>query len=105
MRALESVLALKDLRTVVLTHLTPKRMASVKALLERRSRALFNAGPLDIHLSNPALQLLRSSLGALLRNAPGLLLCHLTVSAGPGSTHSSDAHCTCCAPAWARVFT
>ena len=104
-RALESVLALKDLRTVVLTHLTPKRMASVKALLERRSPALFGAGPLDMYLSNPALQLLRSSLGALLRHAPGLLLCHLKVSAGPGSIHLSDVHCTCCAPAWARVFT
>ena len=65
-RALEAVVALRDVRTVVLTHLTPKRMASVKALLERRARALFGAGPLDIHLSNPALQLLRSSLGALL---------------------------------------
>ena len=56
-------MALRDVRTVVLTHLTPKRMASLKALLERRGRALFGAGPLDIHLSNPALQLLRSSLG------------------------------------------
>ncbi|KAK9827610.1 hypothetical protein WJX81_005946 [Elliptochloris bilobata] len=63
-RTLESVVALKDLRTVVITHLTPKRMASFKALLERRARTLFGAGPLDIHLSNPALQLLRSSLGS-----------------------------------------
>jgi hypothetical protein len=63
-RALESVVALKDMRTVVLTHLTPKRMASVKALLARRARAASGAGPLDVHLSNPALQLLRSSLGA-----------------------------------------
>ncbi len=74
-RALESVLALKDLRTVVLTHLTPKRMASIKALLECRSRALSGAGPLDIHLSNPALQLLRSSLGAFLRHAMHLARC------------------------------
>jgi len=63
-RALESVVALKDVRTVVLTHLTPKRMASVKALLAHRARAASGAGPLDVHLSNPALQLLRSSLGA-----------------------------------------
>ena len=59
---LEQTIPLQSLRRIVVTHLTPKRLPSLRALLERKQAA---GGPLDIHLSNPALQLLRSSLGEL----------------------------------------
>ncbi len=57
---LEQTIPLQSLRRIVLTHLTPKRLPSLRALLERKKAA---GGALDVHLSNPALQLLRSSLG------------------------------------------
>ncbi len=57
---LEQTIPLQSLRRIVLTHLTPKRLPSLRMLLERKKEA---GGPLDVHLSNPALQLLRSSLG------------------------------------------
>ena len=56
---------LQRVSAVVLTHLTPKRMPSLRALLQRLGGQQ-RTQPLDIHLSNPALQLLRSSLGAQL---------------------------------------
>lgn len=62
-KALERESPLRDLRYIVLTHLTPKRISSIKEVLQRRQTALFGAGPLEIFLSNPALQLLRSALG------------------------------------------
>ena len=60
---LEQTVALQSVTALVLTHLTPKRMPSLKALLQLLS-GRGGAPRLDIHLSNPALQLLRSSLGA-----------------------------------------
>lgn len=57
---LEQTIPLQSLRRIVVTHLTPKRLPSLRALLLQKQAA---GGPLDIHLSNPALQLLRSSLG------------------------------------------
>ena len=59
---LEQAVALQSVTALVLTHLTPKRMPSLKALLQLLGSR--GGAPLDIHLSNPALQLLRSSLGA-----------------------------------------
>lgn len=64
---LEQTIRLQSLRRIVLTHLTPKRLPSLRALLERKKAA---GGPLDVHLSNPALQLLRSSLGELVAMQP-----------------------------------
>lgn len=46
-----------SIRTVVLTHLSPKRIPSLRALLQ--SPAI--STPLDVHLSSPALQLLQST--------------------------------------------
>ena len=59
---LERTAALQNVRALVLTHLTPKRMPSLKALLQLLGGR--GGARLDVHLSNPALQLLRSSLGA-----------------------------------------
>jgi hypothetical protein len=50
---------LKSISNLIITHLTPKRMPSLRAFLEERA----SLGQLSIHLSNPALQLLRSTLG------------------------------------------
>ena len=66
---LQTAVALKDVGGLVLTHLTPKRMPSLRALLQRLSQA--RAGSLDVHLSNPALQLLRSSLGEAMLGGTG----------------------------------
>ena len=57
---LEQTIPLQSLRRIVVTHLTPKRLPSLRALLQWKQAA---GGALDVHLSNPALQLLRSSLG------------------------------------------
>ena len=61
MAELQTAVDLKDVGALVLTHLTPKRMPSLRALLQRLSQD--RTRPLDVYLSNPALQLLRSSLG------------------------------------------
>ncbi len=62
--ALNNVVQLRDIRYIVITHLTPLRMKALREVLKRRQKGLFlAAGPLDIYLSNLALQLLRSSLG------------------------------------------
>ena len=57
--ALKERVELKSISNLVITHLTPKRMPSLKAFLQERA----GQGNLSIHLSNPALQLLRSTLG------------------------------------------
>ncbi len=57
--ALKERVDLKSISSLVITHLTPKRMPSLKAFLQERA----GQGNLSIHLSNPALQLLRSTLG------------------------------------------
>ena len=51
---------LDSISVLVLTHLTPKRLASLQALLQARGQG---APQLEVYLSNPALQLLRSKLG------------------------------------------
>ena len=61
--ALKDRADLKSIRTLIITHLTPKRTASLKAFLSARG-----GQGLSIHLSNPALQLLRSTFGEPLRN-------------------------------------
>lgn len=46
--------------TLIITHLTPKRLESLKAVLA----VLLHAGaPVELYLSNPAMQLLQSSFG------------------------------------------
>lgn len=60
--ALKDRVDLKSIRTLIITHLTPKRTASLKAFLSARG-----GQGLSIHLSNPALQLLRSTFGESLR--------------------------------------
>ena len=57
---LQSVVSLDSISTLVLTHLTPKRLASLQAFLQARG----TTQPLEVYLSNPAHQLLRSKLGA-----------------------------------------
>ena len=49
-----------SISTLVLTHLGPKRLVSLQALLSARSAG---AGEIQVYLSNPALQLLQSKLG------------------------------------------
>ena len=56
--ALKDRVDLKSIRTLIITHLTPKRTASLRAFLLARG-----GQGLSIHLSNPALQLLRSTFG------------------------------------------
>ena len=63
--ALQSSGFLDRISHIILTHLTPERMKSIRAVLEKR-RAHADTAYLEIHLSNPALQLLRSSLGTFL---------------------------------------
>ncbi len=53
---------LRSISNLIITHLTPKRMPSLKAFVRERA----SLGQLSIHLSNPALQLLRSTLGKYL---------------------------------------
>ena len=57
--ALKERVDLKSIGNLVITHLTPKRLPSLKAFLQERA----GQGSLSIHLSNPALQLLRSTFG------------------------------------------
>jgi hypothetical protein len=84
--------------TLVITHLTPKRWPSLRALLAARAGVVGGAAapppgappppPLDLHLSNPALALLRESLdtdpaGAAL--AAGLTLRVARAGGGDGA--------------------
>ena len=59
MDALKERVDLTSINNLVITHLTPKRMPSLKAFLQER----VGQGGLRLHLSNPALQLLRSTFG------------------------------------------
>ena len=73
---LQSVVPLDSVSVLVLTHLTPKRLPSLQALLQARG----SAQQLEVHLSNPALQLLRSKLGcrlpgSQLHQCPGYSCC------------------------------
>ena len=60
--ALESVVRLEELTHMVVTHLSPKRMGSLRAVLAQRAKRR-PAARLEVILSNPALQLLRTTLG------------------------------------------
>lgn len=73
--ALETAGPVGTFHALVITHLTPRRIPSLRALLEARAEA--GAKPLEVYLSNPALQALRSSLG------PSLSPPFLNVSAAP----------------------
>lgn len=66
---LQSIVSLDSISTLVLTHLTPKRLPTLQALLQARG----TSQPLEVYLSNPAHQLLRSKLGAALENTLHLL--------------------------------
>ncbi len=54
---------LEELTHMVVTHLSPKRIASLKEVLAQRAQRR-PAARLELILSNPALQLLRTTLGA-----------------------------------------
>ncbi|KAK9816862.1 hypothetical protein WJX72_006273 [[Myrmecia] bisecta] len=75
--ALDGLFSLGSLTHVVLTHLTPSRVESIKQLLRMRQQQ--NAAPLQIYLSNPALQLLQSTLGKTEEDAQ--LLANTTLTA------------------------
>lgn len=60
MDALGQVGPLDRLSTVILTHLTPKRIDSLKSVVS----TLLDAGaPVEVWLSNPGLQLLQATAG------------------------------------------
>ena len=60
--SLERFISLKEIQHLVVTHLTPKHVTSLKAFLEKRN-AGGNASQLQITLSNPAKQVLISTMG------------------------------------------
>ena len=71
--ALEGVVPIGALTHIIVTHLSPKRIGSLRKLLElRRDRP--DAVPLELLLSNPALQLVRSTFGALYPPTHAVLL-------------------------------
>ena len=60
--ALERFISLKDIEHLLLTNLTPKHVQSLKALLKKRDES-GSASQLQITLSNPAKQVLKSTMG------------------------------------------
>lgn len=52
----------QQLTHIIVSHLSPKRVGSLRRLLELRQERPA-AAPLELLLSNPALQLLRATLG------------------------------------------
>lgn len=56
---LQSTIALKDIKYLIIGHMSPKRMESLKCLAEALPD---NGSPLEVYCSNPAALLLRSSL-------------------------------------------
>jgi len=63
--ALERFISLKDIQHLVVTQLTPKHVPSIKAFLQRRNTS-DNVSQLQITLSNPAKQVLKSTMGMML---------------------------------------
>ena len=59
---LEGVVRLEQLTHMIVTHLSPKRIALLKEVLAQRAKRQPSAR-LELILSNPALQLLRTTLG------------------------------------------
>ena len=55
---------LSSISALVITHLTPRRIASLKEVLKQRAGA---SPQLEVYLSNPALQALRSNLSKFVR--------------------------------------
>ena len=68
---LERFISLKDIDHLVVTQLAPKNVASIKAFLQRRNTS-DSASQLQITLSNPARQVLKSTMGTPL---PGISCC------------------------------
>ena len=64
MAALERFISLKEIEHLVVTHLTPKHVPSLKAFLKKRD-ASGSASKLQITLSNPAKQVLKTTMGML----------------------------------------
>lgn len=60
--ALERFISLKEIQHLVVTHLTPKHVTSIKTFLNKRN-AGGDASQLQITLSNPARQVLMSTMG------------------------------------------
>ena len=68
---------LSSISALVITHLTPRRIASLKEVLKRRAGA---SPQLEVYLSNPALQALRSNLSKFIRatyHTAALCICPL----------------------------
>ena len=63
---------LEKLTHMVVTHLSPKRIASLKEVLAQRAKRR-PAAPLELILSNPALQLLRTTLGRGIGTGPAAM--------------------------------
>lgn len=59
--ALERFISLRDIQHLVVTQLTPKHVPSIKAFLQRRNTS-DNVSQLQITLSNPAKQVLKSTM-------------------------------------------
>ena len=64
-------MSLSSISALVITHLTPRRIASLKEVLRRRAGA---SPQLEVYLSNPAVQALRSNLSKFIR--ADLSYCH-----------------------------
>lgn len=60
--ALERFISLKDIQHLVVTHLTPKHVTSIKTFLNKRNTG-GDVSQLQITLSNPARQVLMSTMG------------------------------------------
>lgn len=60
--ALERFVSLQDIQHLVITQLTPKNVPSIKALLKARNTS-DGSSQLQITLSNPAKQILKSTMG------------------------------------------
>ena len=62
--ALERFISLKEIQHLVVTHLTPKHVTSIKTFLNKRNDG-GDASQLQITLSNPARQVLMSTMGTV----------------------------------------
>lgn len=77
--SLKQIGPLDRLGTLIITHLTPKRLDSLRSVLS----TLLDAGaPVEVWLSNPAMQLLQATAGA-----PGC------IGTSPSSPCPSCRHC------------
>jgi flavorubredoxin len=66
--ALGQVVPPRQLTHIVLTHLAPNRVPVLEALLAATAQGRApGSAQLEVHLTNPAMQLLQSKLGAFVR--------------------------------------